>query len=63
MGGKCTQKCPEGYYNQLNVITGNVCAKCKEPCAVCSSENECSVCGDGTFMDESGKCVDCGLGK
>ncbi|MGH0181185.1 UNVERIFIED_CONTAM: hypothetical protein FKN15_006840 [Acipenser sinensis] len=55
--GLCVQACEPGFHEN-----GRVCKACKETCAACKNEFECTLCGKGRLM-KYGKCVTaCGDG-
>ncbi|XP_066568203.1 extracellular matrix organizing protein FRAS1 isoform X2 [Amia ocellicauda] len=55
--GHCVQTCQRGFYQN-----GRVCAACRDTCAACEEEFECTVCAKSLLM-KKGRCVpECGEG-
>jgi proprotein convertase subtilisin/kexin type 5 len=46
----CSLKCPIGYYYQSK---NNTCLSCKTNCIICSSQNTCSLCIFGTYLNNN----------
>ncbi|XP_015220286.2 extracellular matrix organizing protein FRAS1 [Lepisosteus oculatus] len=56
-GGHCVRTCSRGFFKN-----GRVCSACKETCATCDSEFECTLCAESLLI-RNGKCVrSCGKG-
>eukprot|EP00930_Biecheleria_cincta_P069288 TRINITY_DN57040_c0_g1_i1.p1 TRINITY_DN57040_c0_g1~~TRINITY_DN57040_c0_g1_i1.p1 ORF type:complete len:3579 (-),score=472.83 TRINITY_DN57040_c0_g1_i1:116-10780(-) len=55
----CEGDCPNGYYRQVGSggggAVGGVCSLCPDPCHSCVSEEECTVCTNGTYLHD-GRC-------
>lgn len=56
-GGKCTTKCPQGYFARSGAqvdedapLVGGTCEKCVGSCSRCKSESECLECS-GLYLD------------
>ncbi|KAF0023313.1 hypothetical protein F2P81_023943 [Scophthalmus maximus] len=50
----CLSSCPRGHYGKRSPHI-SICARCKEDCAFCFSENFCTRCHPGNFLFR-GKC-------
>lgn len=50
-------ECAEGF--TLSNSTNSSCVACPEGCSSCSSEGECSECGNGYSLTQDGQCTPC----
>uniref|UniRef100_A0A8D0CH89 Fraser extracellular matrix complex subunit 1 n=1 Tax=Scleropages formosus TaxID=113540 RepID=A0A8D0CH89_SCLFO len=49
--GHCLQHCPRGFYR-----IGRICAACRDACATCVNDFECTSCG-GSLLMSGQRCV------
>eukprot|EP00347_Sterkiella_histriomuscorum_P007237 403349735 len=57
--GSCVTRCPIGQYgkanyNQYGTIDSSYCMSCSDDCFECSSEDKCTSCKNGFYLDTQG---------
>lgn len=46
----CVTECPAGYYGDRNTA---ICMECKDNCAECTTDEDCTECKDGFYEESS----------
>jgi len=52
----CEYACPTGYHKDGTGSIGRICKLCPDTCVSCVSQEECTLCGNFTFLTPTKKC-------
>lgn len=59
-GVSCVKKCPDGYYDSVHELKGEMCKKCPSHCTACTSNTLCTACDN--YYSPNGVCKYCDMG-